>query len=784
MIKVVEVKTVSEWEEIYDIAFSFISGKHGSKECQNIITYDIETSNGWVGSDGNVLGFDHDKYKFDEEYQKFIDTAEAVSCLYIWQYAIEWQEGVKVFVGRTWDEYLDFTDMLLNEIRRQSMYGIKSIDRYLESNRAKRSKHMCKAFCFIHNEGFEFQHLRNVWEEDLKTTDNRKRSVVFARQARKPMKFNITYNRVIFEHRDTVVLTQKTLKAWCKDEKLPVQKLDEPKDYYLKIRTPNTELTEEEMQYSINDVVSMVYGLEKYRIKYNVLSKIPLTQTGAVRIKCRENVSEVNKEWAKHCVDVTKSLTPELFKTLCKLFQGGWTHANKIYVNKVLRNLKCWDFASSYPACLCTRRMPVGKFTQCDISEFNDLSSQDVHTAKYRWFAKVKFTNVRSKLLNSYWSLSKVCLDGNKPLITGQIVDNGRIYRCDEMTILMTDLDYDTFRQCYKYDEDIEVVELYKSEAGYLCKELILTILEYFAYKTSLKGDTDNESLYCESKEFINAIYGVMVYKFVSDMIDFDVDGWTKNKGLSGEEKDRLFEEMFYDTINETSEKKTFSAYQFGVWVTAWARHNLFDFIIPLDERIAYCDTDSIKGLFTEEDMKFIENYNLNIEKLEDKVASELGFDKSLFTATTKKGKIKRLGIMEREEDYIEFKTLGAKRYVALVHNDEKGIDEIHCTIAGLPKSAGENKLKSVSEFSNHTFWDTKESEKLMAVYNDHQSSCTWTDYQGHKYYSEARFGLCLQPTTFDLSMAPKFELFLKTLANQEISDDEYFNHNPSWIYN
>lgn len=774
MVKVIDVEKVSEWEEIYDIEFNFIKGKHGSRECQNIITFDIETSNGWLLSDYTVIGFNHERYNNDDDFKKQIDTADAVSVLYIWQYAIESQDGPKVFIGRTWDEYLDFTDMLTDEIRRQSVYGIKSINRPNEISSAKRSSHMCKAFCFIHNESFEFQHLRNVWEEEFKRMCDT-RSSVFARTARKPMKFTIRRNSVMFEHRDTLVLVQKSLDAWCKDEKLPTKKLHMDEDYYLKLRTPNTDLKDEEIQYSINDVVSMVYGVEKYRDKYGQLSKIPLTQTGAVRLVCREKVSEVNKEWAIHCTDLQKSYTPEMFKKLCQLFQGGWTHGNKMYINKLLKNIRCFDFASSYPAVMTTRRLPIGKFEQCECIEFDTLASQDIHSAEYRWFAKIKFTNVRSKLWNSYWSLSKVCVD-DKPLIKGQIVDNGRIYACDEMTVLMTDLDYDTFKQCYTFDEP-EVLELHKSKAGYLCKELILTILEYFAYKTSLKGDETMESLYNESKQFINSIYGVMVYKFVSDMIEFGLKGWCKNKNLTGKEKEELFNKMFYETILETDEKKTFAAYQFGVWVTSWARHNLFDFIIKFDRKIAYCDTDSIKGLFTDEDIEWIENYNKDIAKLEDKVANELGFDASKFTAVTKKGKVKRLGIMEREEDCEEFKTLGAKRYVDLIDG------KIHCTIAGLPKSAGEAKLKSVSDFTNKTFWNTRESEKLMAVYNDDQPTCTWTDYQGHKWISEDKFGLCLQPTTFDLSMSKEFDLFLSTLSSQKISDDEYFATTPGWLY-
>ena len=760
----------NNWPDVYDITFTFEQGSYKSFSCQNLMAFDIETSNGWRQPDGTVIGFDHDRYNSDEEYKNMIDLGEPVSLLYVWQIAIEDKNDIKVFMGRTWDEYLDFVDMLTLEIRRQAVYEQRSIHRASENAVALETKHSVNCKIFIHNAGFEFQHLRNIWEEEFAGKGKGRKAKygnVFARNPRKPMKFSVNVNRVRIEHRDSLVLTQKSLKAWCKDEKLPVQKLEEPKDYYLEIRTPETPLTDEEINYSINDVVSMIYGLKKYRDKYELLGNIPLTQTGAVRAKCRERVCMTNPTWADNCATITRCYTPQDFRNLCQLFQGGWTHANKYYVNKVLKNVKCFDFASSYPAVMTTRTFPISQFEQCDVTEFSKLEEQDIHHAAYHWYAKIKVTGFDSKLQNSYWSLSKVCVDDTKPLIKGQIVDNGRLYSAEEATMLVSDLDWDTFKQAYCFD-NVEVLELYKSEAGYLPLELILTILEYFQYKSSLKGDEEKESLYNESKQFINSIYGCAVTKIVTDLITFDGAGWDTTK---------FNDELFYETVQSAKPENTFLAYQMGIWVTAWARHNLWDFIIKLDPRIAYCDTDSIKGLFNENDIDFVTKYNKHIEEIENEVANKLGFDPKLYTATTNKGKIKRLGIMEREEDCEEFKTLGAKRYVDLIDG------EIHCTIAGLPKSAGENKIKSVSEFNDNLVWSTKESEKIIAMYNDNQKPCVWRDRDNHPYKSDAKFGICLQPTTFDLSMSSEFRKFLQTLMTGKIDrNDDFFTDVPSYL--
>lgn len=776
MLKVVEITKPDDWDEIYNIRFKFTEGEHDSKVCQSLITYDIETSNGWKQPDGTVLGFDHKKYNdiiddkenpdYDEDYHNAIENGEPVSVLYVWQMAIEGDRPY-VFMGRTWDEFNIFMEKLTTEIRRQAVYGFESISRLFESSYAQKAKNNVSCKIYIHNLGFEFQHLRNVYDFYHKKGRKGNSSNVFARSKRKPMKCHINTNHVRVEFRDTLVLTQKSLKSWCKDEKLPVAKLSEPKDYYLEMRLPTTTLRDDEILYSINDVVSMLYGLEKYRDKYETLNNIPLTQTGAVRKTCRARIAKENKDWAKRCHDITISYTPEEFKKLTKLFQGGWTHGNKHYIGKTVENVKCYDFASSYPAVMTTRTYPIGQFIKCDVTEFEDLERQDLNNPKYRWYMKIRLHDVVSKLDNSYWSLSKVALEEDTP-IKSPMVDNGRIYACKEMCCYMTDLDWDTFKQCYSF-KNPEVIELRKSESGYFPTEMIETILEYFEYKSSLKGLEDSESLYVESKQFINSIYGVFVTKIISEIVSFDDNGW------DSKEPD---DTSFYEMLQQTDEENSFTMYQAGVWVTAWARHNLFDFIIKLDKRIVYCDTDSIKGVFTDEDIKFVEEYNKNIEKLENDVAKKLGIDPSRYTATTSKGKIKRLGVMEREDDCELFKTLGAKRYVDLVNG------EIECTIAGLPKSAGKAKIKSVDGFHDGLVWNTIESEKLIAHYNDNQSSCIWTDRDGNKWKSDDKYGICLQPTTFDLSMGKEFAEFLAVLRTGAFDRDkeDIFNQTPAYL--
>ena len=759
MLKVLNIDKVNEIDDIYKIKFEFEKGSYNTYKCENIITYDIESSSGSMQKDGRVIGFSHYKYNNDEEYKKAFDDGVKVAVQYTWQVAVlSSDEEIYVFFGRTIEEFQEFITKLSNEIKRQAVFGFDSIDREYETIQACTSKkYNFKTFMFIHNAGFEFQFLRNC-----ETLTNFK---VFARAKRKPIKFTFRLEKMLFEVRDTLSLTQKSLAVWSKE--LPIKKLEEPKDFYLPIRTPTTPLENEEIQYCINDVVSMIYGVYNYKEKWGTLENIPLTQTGEVRRVLQTEVSSQDFDWASNCELITQSYTKEDYDALRVLFQGGYTHANKMHVGVVcgneLNKVRCFDFASSYPAVMTRFKFPVSIFETCNVEEFHKLEKENVYDSEYRWYANIRLKNVKSKLDNSYWSYSKCLHIKENGEIQAKNLDNGRVVKADTMEIMLTDLDWDTFKKVYSYDE-IEVISLKKSKAGYLSKSLILLILKWFANKTSLKGV--DEDLYNESKQYINSIFGIMVQKLIDLLIEFNGVDWTSSDYTEAE---------FYDTLDKLKVDKQFGTYQIGCYVTSWARHELWHFIINLDSKTIYCDTDSCKGFYTDDDLKLFEEYNKNVEIQQKKVAAELGFDVNLFTAKTPKGNIKRLGVMEREGDCIEFCTLGAKRYCA--NHD----GEVECTISGISKKAAANKVKSVKDFDSSVSWNTEESEKNIAYYNDNQPKCIWTDRDGVEYVCEHKYGIAVIPTTFDLSGSEEFAKFCEMLQTGTIdkSDNFYKNDIP-----
>lgn len=636
------------------------------------------------------------------------------------------------------------------------------------------------------------------------------RQKVFAREARKPMKvtLDIGKNRVV-EMRDSLVLTQMSLKNWCETCKLPVSKCD-PIDY-LKVRTPITPITSEEQQYLINDVVSMVYGINEYKEKYGFIEEIPLTQTGEVRNPVCSNLWETNKDWCKEQYDIMQKYDFEFFKKLTHLFQGGYTHANAkfvgcvvSYINEKLKEkeynrkarrkiirvyskslIKAFDISSSYPTSMTTFKFPVHEFEKCDPSEFWVLEKQNVEDPKYRWFALIRVYGdvmpVSSKLNNSYWSSSKV----EEEFDLEPVVDNGRIREIGGrgMTIWATDLDWDTFKQAYDYD-NVEVLELYKSEADYLPKELILQILNYFGEKTTLKRDDDDPLFdkvrYRIAKQFINCLYGLFCLKIATSVFSFEEldeeknnkEGWNKTPC-----DDENGQDILDESLGRMKPETTFGSYQLGIWVSSISRWRLWQWIIHFDERCLYNDTDSIKIVdFTDEDAKWVEEQNQHIADLETKVAHTLGFDEKLYCPKTIEGIEQRLGVFSQECDIVRFRTWGAKRYAMELSNGK-----FKTTIAGLPKKAGTGKLTSVDDFEYDAFWNTKESMKNTVTYNDNQPYVTVTDYNGVEYESTDLYGSPIVPTTFCLDNSIEdFLKFVHTVQKRAIDeDDPYFSTVP-----
>lgn len=627
--------------------------------------------------------------------KKYYEDCKKFSICYVWQFSI----NDNIFWGRTLEDFKDF----LQELE------------YYEPH---------KKIVYIHNFSFEFQFLINVLQFDY----------VFARQARKPLFAEWS----TYQFRCSYFLTNMSLATWAEQRKLSVQKLVGDLDYTI-LRTPKTNLTDKELAYCFNDVLVMYFGLLQYKEKYGHIIDIPFTQTGEVRKEVidRMNVSSEYK-YRKRCIKLIPE-SIEDYTLLCDCFMGGYTHSNAVHTNVVLDNICSKDISSSYPTVMSLEKYPMTYFEEtipCDDYFNND---------NYSYIITFDVEHLRSKLWNTWLSFSKCAK------IKGYSLDNGRVLKADYVQLSLTNIDYEMFQLCYDFD-NLNIIDFRISSNDYLSPTFVKYILELYGNKTTLKGIKEKEPLYMKSKQYINSMYGMMVTKNITDTIEFEEDRW---------KKELLNEKNFYTKIASEKKKlsKTFGAFQFGVWVTAYARRNLWKGILALDYNVAYCDTDSIKYIYCDTD--FFERYNKEIERRENMRADMLGIPRDKFCPKDKYGIPHRLGIFDDDGQYKKFKTLGAKKY-CYVDNDNK----LHMTVSGVRKSAV-SQLHDIEDFKDGTVFDVEHAQKLIMTYVDDMSPIVWNKGQYDEFYSNYQHGICAQPTTYSLGITDDYESILTMVQNK-----------------
>ena len=590
--------------------------------------------------------------------------------MYIWQFCI----ADRVIMGRTWTEFVQFMKRL-REVLQLTAFG----------------NHLV---IYVHQLGYEFQFMRNFFSV----------SSVFALNKRKVAKCIVDD---VFEFRCSYRLSNMELAKFLQNSKGVVHYKKEGKLDYTKIRTPSTQLTDEELMYCYNDVMGLREAvMSKLTSDHDTLGSIPLTSNGYVRRKFRAS-SRQNP--ANYFIFKQIQLTPYTY-TMCKeAVRGGNTHANPGKSNQVLDNIGSQDMSSAYPAIMCQCKFPMTPFLKRRPTKeklYELLDSGD-----YALLMRVAFKDLRitQKRTVAYISKSK-CRSIKLPR-----ADNGRILSCDYCEMTITDIDFRIIQQQYEFDDDLQVLDLFSSKYGYLPTELRNMVVDQYQSKCKLKfGD---KYLYGKYKNEINADFGMMLTDICRPEITFDpydtedpfkkqtVDEYTTKAMLT----------KYYKSQN------SFLSYQWGLWVTAHCRNRLQKAINKMGIDMVYCDTDSCKFMmdFTDHKKDFEE---LNEEILAE--AEACGVDTSCDVYNPKKKRMEhfQLGIWEEEEPYEQFKTMGAKKYAYNQINEETGELEFGITVAGLSKVSGAEYLREhggMDAFNESTIVPPEFSGRTTAFYKD-----------------------------------------------------------------
>lgn len=411
----------------------------------NIITFDIETVNLFRWPDGSVTGFD------PTIPPKEYENAEKFGFMVCWQADVDDQ----LVLGRTWEEFRGFLEGLRERIK-------------------------ADFFIYVHNLGFEFQFMRNVIDD----------FEIFAREARRPIKaYSPSLN---VEFRCSLTLTNAKLEDVPALFHLDVTKAVGSWDYD-KVRTPETPLSDAEIEYAFRDVIVPAKLLKVMLQIYKHIERIPLTNTSRLRRQLNDIYNK--KFWTKQKIADMNTTDPHMFQRMKMCFAGGYTHANAANAGRILTKIRSMDEASSYPAQMCGRRFPWGQFSPTNVKRPSDLNPD------FAYMLLVRFKNVTSRIENHYISFSK-CMK-----VRGTYCDNGRVIMADMVDMWLTDVDLDIILRAYLI-EDVTILESYTAPYRYLDSTYIDFILDLYEKKTALKKVEGKEREYAESKVAINSAYG------------------------------------------------------------------------------------------------------------------------------------------------------------------------------------------------------------------------------------------------------------------------------------
>lgn len=656
---------------------------------QNIFTFDIETTSYFI-----LDGVQHNAIEYDDLDDKTKEDVIKQSCMYIWMLGI----NENVYYGRTWNELEDFL-LMISEVIPETK------------------------FMYIHNLAFEFQFLYSRFQ----MID------VFARKSHKVIKCE--FERFNFECRCTYFMSNCKLAKLPDIYNLPVKKLEGELDYS-KIRHSLTPLTDEELAYCENDCLVVYYYILFELKTYGSLQRIPVTSTGHVRRELHELIDKDYSYKAK----VRKSINtnPHVYNLLVNAFQGGFTHANWIYADEVLKNVDSYDETSAYPYVMVAYKYPSTKFKQCYIKSADEMIDN------FAYLLHIEFKNVKSKYYNNFISASK-CME-----LRGAKYDNGRVISADSFSMIITDIDFKLYLQSYNFEYEIK--ESWFSVYNYLPKKYINFILDKYVKKTEYKNVDGKEIEYQLEKQKFNALYGMTVTNNIKDEVVFDGLNWSEEK-LNNDE---IIEKL------KNEEKRGFLSFSYGVWVTAYARYNLLKNVMKLDEYCIYCDTDSMK-LYKGYDKNVISEYNKTVIARIKYVSRKLNIPIEKYSPEDKKGIKHMLGLFEHEKEeyqrysYNEFITQGAKKYAVKEDCLDKKTGEIKekikITVAGVPKS-GAKEMKSLNDFKDGLIFKFKNTNKNILFYCDEQVPFELTDYLGNKMVVKDKTGCCLLPNSYTLGKA------------------------------
>lgn len=641
---------------------------------------------------------------FDIETTSFEYNGLKCACMYAWGCSINGH----VILGRTWEEWEDVYNTIV------SMFE---------------PSEKVRVIIYVQNLAYEFQFMchRFQWKK------------VFAIRERKPITALTAEN---VEFRCSYMLSGFSLEKIGENlQRYKVNKMVGDLDYSLK-RHYSTPLSEKEWKYLINDVQVVVAYIQETAENDGGYHKIPLTKTGYVRNYCREECFK--DRWYRGFI---KQLTLDYdeYRQLKRAFAGGFTHANWHYSQQTIEDMDSYDFTSSYPYVMVSEKFPMSK---SEVVEIESPEQMDELLSTKCCLFEIEIEGLDG------WDAPDHIISASKcHVLENPVMNNGRVITADRVALTITEIDWWCIKKFYKWKR-YRVWNFRTYDKQYLPHAFVKAILQLYQDKTVLKDVEGKEVEYMKSKGMINSAYGMCVTDIVRDEDTFNDVVWVK---IQADGKEAI------QKYNEN--KNRFLFYPWGVWVTAYARRNLFTGIYEFDDDYVYSDTDSVKVKNAELHREYLDGYNANVREKLEKACAYHGIDVQLTRPKTIKGVEKPLGVWDFDGHYTKFKTLGAKRYMT----EKNG--KINITVAGLNKTAAVPYIRHLSEKQNCSMFDVFSEDlyvpgeytgKQLHTYNDNPFIAPLTDYLGNTQTVMEYSCIHLEPAEYSLSLAYDYIQLLK----------------------
>lgn len=629
-----------------------------------------------------------------------------------------------IIIGRTWEDFIDVCKRIC------SFYNLSQDNRLI---------------IYVHNLSYEFQFIRKRFEWYK----------VFSLDKRKPIQ---AVSNCGIEFRCSYYLSGYGL-AKLSDQliKYKVNKMVGDLDYDL-VRHSETPLTEKELGYCRNDCLVVVAYIQEQIERLGNITKLPLTKTGYVRKYCRDmclydgktHTKNTNKFHKYRRIMKILTITPKEYELCKRAFMGGFTHANAKYSCCKMEKVSSFDFTSSYPYVMISEQFPMSKPEKIFIKSEKELYD---NLKNYCCMFDIEFENLKSSQLYENYISKSHCRK-----LEDFVENNGRIVSAKRLSTTITEQDFTIIKLFYTW-EHMTIRNFHRFKKNYLPRDFVLSILNLYVNKTTLKGVEGKEIEYLESKERLNSCYGMCVTDICRDEILYTDEMWDSESPNIEEAIDKYNKSV-----------KRFLYYPWGVWVTAYARRNLFTGIYAFKDDYIYSDTDSIKVINVDKHMDYINKYNdLVLHKLKRAMDIQ-GIDIELTKPKNKKGEEKQIGIWDYEGEYEYFKTLGAKRYIVkkkdILEVDGKKYD-YSITVSGLNKTVAVPYLlekygeKIIDSFDDNLYVPPQYTGKMTHTYIDDEKCGSIVDYLGNIGYFNELSAVHLEDCDYDLSLSDVYVNYL-----------------------